>query len=56
MGIVFLVKRKDLAWLLMLVLASLTKLNGFIYFVPMVIISVWENYKSKEFWARAWLD
>lgn len=54
-GLYFWLKRKDLAWLLMLVLASLTKLNGFIYFVPMVIISVWENYKSKEFWARAWL-
>lgn len=54
-GLYFWLKRKDLGWLLMLVLASLTKLNGFIYFAPMVLMSVWENYKSREFWARAWL-
>jgi len=36
----------------MLILASLTKLNGFIYFGPIGIILLIENYKNKEFWMK----
>lgn len=48
-GLYFWLNKKDFGWLLMLILASLTKLNGFIYFLPMILISLKENYKNKEF-------
>lgn len=51
-GLYFWTEKKDARWLLMLILASLTKLNGFIYFVPMVAISVIERFKEKNFWGR----
>ena len=37
----------------MLILASLTKLNGFLYFLPMVLISTIERFKEKGFWKKA---
>ena len=37
----------------MLILASLTKLNGFLYYGPIVLMMIGENYKNKEFWMRA---
>lgn len=52
-GLYFWMKKNDGKWLLMLILASLTKLNGFIYFVPMVVISVVERFKEKNFWKKA---
>ncbi len=51
-GLYFWLKKNDWRWLLMLVLASLTKLNGFIYFAPMVLISLIQNFKSKELWMK----
>lgn len=38
--------------LIMLILASLTKLNGFIYFVPMGAVLLIENFKDKKFWMK----
>jgi 4-amino-4-deoxy-L-arabinose transferase-like glycosyltransferase len=46
------VNKYSLGLLLMLILASLTKLNGFIYFVPMGIILLIENFREKEFWMK----
>jgi 4-amino-4-deoxy-L-arabinose transferase-like glycosyltransferase len=47
-------KNKKYSWglLAMLVLASLTKINGFLYFGPIFIISLVKNYRSREFWVR----
>jgi len=42
----------SLGLLVALVLASLTKLNGFLYFVPMVLILLVKNYRSKKFWVK----
>ena len=39
----------NMAWWVMLVLASLTKLNGFLYFVPMVIYSLLIILKQKKY-------
>lgn len=35
-------------WWLMLVLASLTKLNGFIYFLPMIVWAIYSWFKTDE--------
>lgn len=41
-------------WGIFLVLASLTKLNGFIYFGPMVLISGWRAFKKDQ--VEVWLN
>ena len=51
-GLLFWIRGKD-NWLwLMLILASLTKLNGFLYFVPIFLFLLWENRKDVDFWLR----
>lgn len=52
-GLYFMIKKKESGVLVMLILGSLTKLNGFLYFGPMVLFLVIENYKEKQFWMRA---
>jgi hypothetical protein len=52
-GLYFWLRKNDEKWLLMLILASLTKLNGFLYFLPMVLISTIERFKEKGFWKKA---
>ncbi len=44
-GLYFWLQKKDLGVLVMLILASLTKLNGFIYFLP-IIASYWRQPKK----------
>jgi len=45
-GLYFWEKKNDWGLLIMLILASLTKLNGFIYFVPIVLMGYWRNPKK----------
>lgn len=58
-GLYFWIKSEDLkkdkyslGLLLMLVFASLTKLNGFIYFLPIGLWIVLNNYKKIDVWMR----
>ena len=45
-GLYFWLKKNDWGVLLMLILASLTKLNGFIYFVPIVVLGYWRQWEK----------
>jgi 4-amino-4-deoxy-L-arabinose transferase-like glycosyltransferase len=47
-GLYFWIKRNDWGVVIMMILASLTKLNGFIYFVPMLGWNLWESRKSEK--------
>lgn len=51
-GLYFLMKKNEKGMWVMLILASLTKLNGFIYFGPMFLMLAIDNYKNKQFWMR----
>jgi len=51
-GLYFWLKKNDVGILVMLILASLTKLNGFIYFLPMVVFYLWEARKSERMFLR----
>ncbi len=51
-GLYFWIKNNDVGILIMLILASLTKLNGFIYFVPMVVYYLWKSKDSERQFLR----
>lgn len=51
-GLYFWIKKNDVGMLIMLILASLTKLNGFIYFIPMIGTYLWEARKSEKQFLR----
>jgi hypothetical protein len=51
-GLYFWIKNNDVGILVMLVLASLTKLNGFLYFGPIGLWYLWEARKSEKIFLR----
>lgn len=51
-GLYFWLKKNDVGVLTMLILASLTKLNGFIYFGPMGLFYLWEARNSGKLFLR----
>lgn len=51
-GLYFWLKNYDVGILIMLVLASLTKLNGFLYFGPIGLWYLWEARKSEKIFLR----
>ena len=40
--------RSSLFWTLTLIFSSLTKLNGFLYYLPMIVFALYQSYREKK--------